>query len=142
MKKLPLLLGPTALALGGAGFFAGRYYYPGHLRASAHAAAATEVQAPVYLPLDNFTLRLADTGDEHYLKFAPVLAVRPGSQDELTRHLPMVRDAILLVASSSTSTELMTPAGARKLKHDIIEALKRPFPGAVSSLYFKDYLVE
>jgi flagellar FliL protein len=106
--------------------------------------AARQRQPPqvTYVDVKEMTMRLADTGTDHYVKLTPVFAVLVPSAEEFENKTPVLRDRIVTVVTARTSAELATPAGEAKLKRDIIEALRGDFRDGVVDVYFSGYLVE
>lgn len=141
MKKI--LIGLVAvLAVGGAGLGV-RYYM--HTTARVHAARMGKGDAAprvTYVDVKQLTLRLADPGTEHYIRIAPVLAVRRADAKEVERTIPVVRDRIVTVVTACTSTQLVTPQGVSKLKHEMLAALRKRFGSDIVGVYFNEYLVE
>ena len=141
MSKLVLILIAVALLLCGA---AGGYYYFAMTKKPAVAAKPEPPPPPkiAYVEVKEMTLRLADTGAEHYIELAPVLSVLEKKSDEITEALPVVRDRIVSVVAARSSSDLATPAGKDKLKADLLASLHHDFHSDVVEIYFSDYLVE
>jgi flagellar FliL protein len=95
-----------------------------------------------YVEVKELTMRLADTGAEHYIKLTPVLSVDETKADEITEQVPIVRDRIVTLVTARSSDELSKPDGELKLKRDILTALKGDFHDEVVDIYFSGYLVE
>ena len=145
MNKM-IIMGAGALVLIGGG--GGAYYKfmrqpPGvHQKQKLAKPAPTPAPKVAYVEVKEITLRLADTDAEHYMKITPVLAVRVAKADDLNEKMPIVRDRINTITSARTSTELATPVGQQKLKHDLLGALQGDFKDDVVDIYFDGYLVE
>ena len=95
-----------------------------------------------YVEVREMTLRLADSGSEHYIKLDPVLAVRAGEAEAMENKIPVVRDRIVTVVTARSSSELASPMGQRKLKEDLVSTLHKDFQDNLVDIYFSDYLVE
>jgi flagellar protein FliL len=128
----------AAVAVGGAmyGLFGPRFALRGR--------AAQSHQPPKlgFVDVKELTLRLADTDAEHYIRMTPVLAVAASDQETVEDRIPIVRDRIVSIVSSRTSTVLATPQGEARLKKDLIDALHKEFGDDVVDVYFSGYLVE
>lgn len=140
-----IVIGLGALVLVGGG--GGAYYKFLRKPPAAHGklvvhAQATPAPKVAYVEVKELTMRLADTDAEHYMKFSPVLAVRVAAADEMNEKMPIVRDRINTITSARSSTELATPIGQQKLKHDLLQALHGDFKDDVVDIYFDGYLVE
>jgi flagellar FliL protein len=139
-KKLIIIVAAILLIAGGGG----GYYF---LVLAKKPAVATKAPPPpppklAYVDVKEMTLRLADTGSEHYIKLSPALGVPIAKSDEMQEKLPVVRDRIVTVVTAHTSTDLATPAGKDKLKTELMTVLHRDFSEDVVEIYFSDYLVE
>jgi flagellar FliL protein len=110
-------------------------------------SGAVKVAQPVapkvaYVEVREMTLRLADSGTEHYIKLDPVLAVRAAEAEAMENKIPVVRDRIVAVVTARSSNELASPIGQRKLKEDLVSTLHKDFQDNLVDIYFSDYLVE
>jgi len=139
-KKLIIIVAAVLLIAGGGG---GYYFF---VRAKKPSVATKAPPPPppklAYVDVKEMTLRLADTGSEHYIKLSPTLGVPVAKSDEMQDKLPVVRDRIVTVVTAHTSTDLVTPAGKDKLKTELMTVLHRDFSEDVVEIYFSDYLVE
>ena len=138
MNKLVIGGVLAALALGGG-------FYWMRLRPDAVAQAAAAPEPPpklAYVDAKELTMRLSDPSVEHYIKLAPVLAVRAKAADDVTDRLAEARDCIIGVVTARSSNELLTPQGEAALKRDVAAALKKDFHDEIVEVYFSEYLVE
>ncbi len=72
--------------------------------------------APVFVPLDPFTVNLADREAERYAQVGITLEVTDAHvADQLKQYMPAVRNNILLALSDKTSAQLMERDGKTKL---------------------------
>ncbi len=72
--------------------------------------------APTFVPLDPFTVNLADRDTERYAQVGITLEVSdPHVADQLKQYMPAVRNNILLALSDKTSAQLMERDGKTKL---------------------------
>src|SRR5580704_17489613 len=136
-KKLIIMVAAVLLIAGGGG----GYYF---LVLAKKPAVATKAPPPpppklAYVDVKEMTLRLADTGSEHYIKLSPSLGLPIAKSDEMQEKLPVVRNRVV---TGHTSTDLATPAGKDKLKTELMTVLHRDFREDVVEIYFSDYLVE
>ena len=118
-KRRGLIIGTgAALLCAGAGAAAWVYMRPADdsLAAERPEHRSTKKAAPVYVPLDQFTVNLADEGGERLAQVGITLEVVDAKTELATKaQMPAVRNSILLLLSSSKSTELLTVAGKQKL---------------------------
>ena len=98
----------------------------------AHAEAPAQAKVdpkspPVFMPLDPFTVNLADRENERYAQIGVTLQI-DGSKtsDQLALYMPAIRNNILMVLSHKTAAELLTREGKEKLAKSILHAAVRP----------------
>jgi flagellar FliL protein len=82
---------------------------------------------PVFVPLDPFTVNLADKDSERYAQIAVTLEIDDAkTADELKVYMPAIRNNILMVLSHKTAAQLLTREGKEKLATSILYAAVRP----------------
>lgn len=108
----------------------------GHAPAPAKAAAPQVVHAavpktpPVYLPLDNMVVNLADPGGERVAQIGITLEVQDAKAvDTVKAVLPAIRSGVLMLIARRTSEELLKQEGKEKLIRDILCESSIPFGG-------------
>lgn len=78
--------------------------------------------APIFVPLEQFTVNLADPGGERLAQVGVTLeTLNAQVENALKAQMPAVRNSILLLLSDSHSRELLTVAGKQKLARRIAE---------------------
>ncbi|MCH7345848.1 flagellar basal body-associated FliL family protein [Pelomonas sp. CA6] len=97
--------------------------------AEAPAAHAT-VKAgtpPTFVPLDPFTVNLADKEVDRYAQIGVTLEVAdPKVADQIKAYMPAIRNNVLMVLSHKTSADLLTQEGKEKLAREIRRESVRP----------------
>lgn len=82
---------------------------------------------PTFVPLDPFTVNLADKDSERYAQIAVTLEIDDAhTADELKIYMPAIRNNILMVLSHKTAAQLLTREGKEKLAKSILYAAVRP----------------
>ena len=82
---------------------------------------------PVFVPLDNFVVNLADHGVDRYAQIGITLQVEDAKvADEIKAYLPAIRNNILLLLAHKTSEELMTAEGKEKLARQVLRQAVLP----------------
>ncbi|AGX88367.1 flagellar basal body-associated FliL family protein [Candidatus Symbiobacter mobilis] len=95
------------------------------------AHAATPKTPPVYLPLDNMVVNLADPGGERVAQIGIIFEVLDAKAvDTVKAYLPAIRSGILLLLSQRTAEQLLSPDGKQKLMDDILREASIPFGGS------------
>jgi len=98
----------------------------------AHAEAPAQAKVdpkspPVFMPLDPFTVNLADRENERYAQIGVTLQVdNSKTSDQLALYMPAIRNNILMVLSHKTAADLLTLEGKEKLAKSILHATVRP----------------
>jgi len=134
-KKLFILVGAAVLALALVGGGAALY-----LKSRAAAAADTEADAdtpgapthevkahkrdpkvvPTFVPLDPFTVNLADRDAERYAQVGVSLELAdPHLADQIKAYMPVIRNNILMVLAHKSSAELLERDGKTRLAREI-----------------------
>ena len=135
-KKMLLIVVLLVLIVALAG--GGTFIYINNQRAAAQLdeeprpAAGKKVQAgpPVYLPLDNMVVNLADPGGERVAQVGVTFELLDvAASERVKQYLPTIRSGILLVISQRTSAELLQIEGKEKLARAILREAALPFGG-------------
>jgi flagellar FliL protein len=120
------------------------------------ASSANQEQAAstrTVLPLESFTVNLADPEEGRFLRATLALGVegqlpaiakgenKPVETSQVS--VATIRDSIITVLAQCTSDQLLTPDGKAKLKADLINALNRDVPELrTRDVYFTEFLVQ
>ena len=96
-------------------------------------SAKVEVQAPkpgtppVYLPMDPFTVNLADKDVDRYAQVGVTLeVVDQKTADTLKAYMPAIRSGVLMVLSYKTANALLSKEGKELLQKQIQAEAVRP----------------
>lgn len=91
------------------------------------AAKPKSDKPPTFVPLDPFTVNLADKDVDRFAQIGVTLEVDdPKFAEQLKAYMPAIRSNILMVLSHKTATELLTREGKEKLARDIMRESVRP----------------
>jgi flagellar FliL protein len=143
---LALLVGVVVAAAGGGGYWWARQQQP-------LAAAAVETTAPAkdprrgsLLPLDTFTVNLADPGASRFLRVTVQLVLAEKDAAAEIEHDPLlktrVRSAVLELLTTQQSQVLVTPEGKATLKDEIAARVTEAAHVEVSDVLFSDFVVQ
>lgn len=138
--------------------------------AVATAPEAEPKVAPTFVPLDPFTVNLADRETERYAQVGVTLAIEDSKVgDAIKTFMPAIRNNILMVLAHKTSGELLQRDGkdqlaqeirretARALGYAVAEAdddeaaaprkkgkrsKKGPPPSPITAVYFSNFIVQ
>ena len=87
-----------------------------------------KIIAPVFVPIEPFTVNLQPENGEQYLQLSFSLQMESPAQVELIKqNMPKVRSRLLMLLSSKKSSELTTSEGKQQLAAEIIGQIKQPF---------------
>ena len=136
-KLLFIIIGVVVLALVGAGaaFFIMKKNAAAADDEFADEEPAAHVakdpkNAPVFMPLENMVVNLADPGGEKVAQIGITLELFDAkSVDKVKQYLPSIRSGVLLLVSQRTAEELLQREGKEKLAADILREAARPFGG-------------
>ena len=93
----------------------------------APAAHAKPGAPPVFVPLDPFTVNLADKDVDRFAQIGITLEVIDAhTSDTIKAYLPAIRSNVLMVLSHKTSAELLSREGKEKLAREILRESVRP----------------
>ncbi len=121
IKMLIIVIVAVVLLLAGLGIIV--------MKGKAKGKSKEHVKLPTAeMPLGEFIVNLADTGEIRYLKANVILEVEgevPAAEGEGKEGGgdPRVRDAVIQIMSSKHFSELQASEGREKLKEDIIHAV-------------------
>ncbi len=97
-----------------------------HEAAPAHAAPKPGTP-PMFVPLEPFTVNLADKDIDRFAQIGITLEVADShTADQIKAYLPAIRSNVLMVLSYKTSAELLTREGKEKLAAEIMRESVRP----------------
>lgn len=140
-KKLMILVAAVLVLLAAGG--AGATWYVMKKRAAAAAEAEqggeaaeathekavrpTAKSAPTFMPLEPFTVNLADRDAERYAQVGMTLELADAKAGDLLKaYMPAIRNNILLALASKNAGELMEHEGKLKLAHELRAAALKP----------------
>lgn len=110
-----------------------------HAEAGDHASASggvikpAERPAPVFVPLEPFTVNLADRDAERYAQVGITLEIADAKTgDQIKLYMPAIRNYFLLAIADNTATELLAREGkiklGERLRRDAARALGYTVP--------------
>ena len=97
--------------------------------------------------LKEMYVNIAETKGTRVLKIEPILVLSDAKlASKLEKMAPMLRDRVLMAASTKTIDELDGPNGKESLKREIISminnSIKDQMSGAVTDVYFNQFLIQ
>ena len=142
-KKLFIITGALVVLLGGGGAAAWFFSQPD---GTSKEAEEKPQKAPVYLPLETFTVNLQ--GGEQFMQIDITLQVADQAQaDVIKLHMPRVRSRLLALLSSRHADELFSTVDKLKLAQEIQAQVIQPFdpkgkPQQVDDVLFTSFVIQ
>ena len=142
-KTLFIIIGALVVLLGGGG--AAAWFFTQSDGAPKEAKEKPQT-APVYLPLETFTVNLQD--GERYMQVDVTLQVADQAQaDAIKLHMPRVRSRLLALLSSKHAEALTTAEDKQKLAQEILAQINLPFyakgkPQQVDDVLFTSFVIQ
>ncbi len=85
-----------------------------------HAEPAESKAVPTFVPLDSFTVNLADRDVDHYAQVGITLeVVDDKAAEKIKQYMPAIRNNILLALADKTAAQLMNREGKTQLADQI-----------------------
>ena len=110
------------------------------------AEAEQEVKAvgPIF-PLETIIVNLADSGGGRYLRVTMEfeLAAEEGAEEEVTKRLAQVKDAMLTILPTKQFDQLTTVEGKNSLRDEIIAELNTVLgKELVTKIFFTEFVIQ
>lgn len=113
------------------------------------ASPAEELKEAIYVALEPaFTVNFQGKGGARFLQLSvEVMTREPDVQDLLKKHMPMIRNDLVLLFSSKTSDELGTREGKEKLQKETLVGIqtvleKEAGTKGVEAVYFTSFVMQ
>ncbi|WP_456324311.1 flagellar basal body-associated FliL family protein [Desulfonauticus submarinus] len=153
-----IIIGVVVLGLlGGGGFFAYKYFLSPkenkeqvqnetkQTKQKEKQEETKEEEGPTEIyTLPSFIVNLADPLGRRYLKLSMDVELKNKKVvEEMEKKLPQIKDAIILLLSSKTFTDISTVKGKLELKSEIVARLTQILgQGKVLRVYFTELVVQ
>lgn len=100
-----------------------------------------QVPAPIFIPLEAFTLTLQDEENERMLHLAITLRTADEqTRERVEKYLPLVRSRILMLLSAQTPKSVQTQQGKIDLAKAILNEVNLPFSPLPDGQYVTEVL--
>ncbi|OKY74595.1 MAG: flagellar basal body protein FliL [Desulfobulbaceae bacterium DB1] len=142
-----IILGSAILLLGGGGFFAyTKFLAPPPTPVEELIDQKTELPPTVgeIVTLDPFVVNLADPKGNRYLKMTISMELESLEASERTQKLaPKLRDIVIMMLTSLSFEEVMTPEGKLRIRDELLERFSRVTkPDKIKNIYFSEFVVQ
>ncbi len=149
-KKKGLMLAVVGVLVlsvaGGGGFFAYKKFLAPKPAVSVEDQVKKEPpeKEGEIFPLEPFVVNLADPKGKRYLKVQISLElVPPATKDKVDKEVPKMRDMVIMILTSLSFDDVMTPEGKIRLRDELLERFNlilRPY--RVKEIYFTDFVIQ
>ncbi|MCJ7603145.1 MAG: flagellar basal body-associated FliL family protein [Desulfobulbaceae bacterium] len=143
-KILFIILGAAILLLGVGGFFAyTQFLAPKAQQVAVNPADMLETVGEI-VTLEPFVVNLADPRGNRYVKIKISLELETlEAADRVQKITPKLRDIVIMMLTSLSFEEVMTPEGKLRIKDELLERFSietRPYK--VKNIYFSEFVVQ
>jgi flagellar FliL protein len=148
-KGLVIGLAVALLALGAGGYAMFRLHHAQGEKGAAEQAAAPKNLPSLYLPLDPpFVVNFANKQSPSYLQVGVTLMAHDAKAIQAAKDAdPVVRNALVMLFSGQSASDLATTAGKQKLRAEALKAVQKVVqerlgrPG-IDALYFTSFVMQ
>lgn len=150
MKILRILIPVVGVLLAGAvgGLFAGKVFGSNKKtdkKENTTHASETKHEVKATHELAEFIVNLADRDPAHFAKVTIALGLSEPihNEEEMKKHEPPIRDAVLELLTAKTYEELLTTEGKAKLKKQILKRVQEIMgEEKVGEIYFTNFAMQ
>ena len=108
---------------------------------------------PVFVPLDSFTINLADRDVDRYAQIGMALELNDAHDAErIKQYMPAIRNNILMVLSNKRSSDLLERSGKEQLAAEVLRETERALgieagaaakgPRPVRAVQFSNFIIQ
>ncbi|MDM7267544.1 MAG: flagellar basal body-associated FliL family protein [Aquificaceae bacterium] len=140
-SKLIFIVAFLLILLAGGG---GAYFFLFAKKDKKEEKAPLPSHVGVMMEIGTFTVNLADKDVDAYARVSITLELSDEKvRQEVEKRLPIIKDAIIDVISSKTSSFVKTPEGRENLRLELIKRINTIlFEGGVRNIYFTEFVVQ
>ncbi|QWK13332.1 MAG: flagellar basal body-associated FliL family protein [Aquificota bacterium] len=140
-SKLIFIVAFLLILLAGGG---GAYFFLFAKKDKKEEKAPLPSHVGVMMEIGTFTVNLADKDVDAYARVSITLELPDEKvRQEVEKRLPIIKDAIIDVISSKTSSFVKTPEGRENLRLELIKRINTIlFEGGVRNIYFTEFVVQ
>ncbi|MBU4263651.1 MAG: flagellar basal body-associated FliL family protein [Proteobacteria bacterium] len=146
-KILFIILGAAILLLGAGGYFAYTQFLapkpPPVEQAPVNPADMPETVGEI-VTLEPFVVNLADPRGNRYLKMKISMELETlEAAERVQKVTPKLRDLVIMMLTSLSFEEVMTPEGKLRIRDELLERFNRVTrPDKVKNIYFSEFVVQ
>ena len=146
-----VILGVALAVLGGGGFFAyTKFLAPPPTLEEETPEVPTDLPDPFgeIVTLEPFVVNLSDPKGKRYLKMKISLEIDTETPTEeitekINRLSPKLRNIVIMMLTSLSFEEVMTPEGKLRIRDELLERFNRVTrPDKIKNIYFSEFVVQ
>lgn len=147
-KFLFIILGVVILALGGGGFFAYTKFFAPKPVIEGEEKIEEQVNPLEAIgemfQLEQFVVNLAHPQGKRYLKLKVEIELESAEAVEVAaKASPKLQDVVIMMLTSMTFEEVMTPEGKIQIKDELLERFNQVMrPERIRNIYFTEFVVQ
>ncbi|MFN3598437.1 MAG: flagellar basal body-associated protein FliL [Aquificaceae bacterium] len=140
-KKKLLIILPFLLLIAAGG---GGYFFVFSKKDKKEESSPLPSQVGVMMDIGTFTVNLADRDVDTYARVSITMEISDQKvRQEVEKRLPIIKDVIIDVLSSKTSSYVKTPEGRENLRLELIKRINTILiEGGVRNIYFTEFVVQ
>ncbi len=140
------IIGALVVVIAGGGFFAYKTFLAPKpaVNAEEHTQKEPEEKEGEMFALEPFVVNLADPKGKRYLKVTITMELEsPEAAAKAERLVPKMRDMVIMMLTSLSFEEVMTPEGKIKVRDELHERFNLILrPERVREIFFTDFVVQ
>jgi flagellar protein FliL len=141
-----IIFGLIVLLAGGGGFFAYTKILTPQEKEGAAAANSGRPQQIMgdLFSLEPFVVNLSDPKGKRYLKVQVEIEMEaPEAVGRATQATPKLRDMVIMMLTSLTFEEVMTPEGKIRIRDELLQRFNQVLrPDRVVNIYFTEFVIQ
>ncbi len=144
-KMLFIIIGVVVLmVVAGGGFFAYTKFMTPQVEEEKVIPEEVPEAVGEMFPMKPFVVNLADPKGKRYLKIKMSLEVEtPEALEKITRLEPKLQDIVIMMLTSLSFEEVMTPEGKLRIRDELQERFNQVTrPNKVLHIYFTEFVVQ
>ncbi len=139
------IIGIVLLLAAGGGFFAyTKFMKPKPVENKEELKKVQEKKIGEMVELDPFVVNLSDPRGKRYLKLKITIELAPDvTVEKVTPYMPKMRDMVIMLLTSLTFDEVMTPEGKIRIRDELFERFNLILrPNRIKNIYFTNFVVQ
>ncbi len=140
-----VMFGGLAALLSFSGFLGGGQ---GQMAGDEASSSGVDQSEPIYIPFEKFTVNFGGSRASHFMQVEiQAMTHDPKVKEDVLKHMPVIRNEIILILSSQTLDSVTTFEGKDNLRHSILLAIqeilqKKTNKTGVEEIFFTSFVMQ